>query len=254
MLELRERRVPGAQIETMGPGHWRLSIPAGPAGRYRWAQLDDYMHRSRSAFAWRPPVRLTLRARVSHVALPGTWGFGFWNDPFSASLGLGGMARRAPALPRAAWFFHASPPNYLAVHDSHPAQGFLAATFASPAIPAPMLAVAAPALLLLGWPPAARRLRRLAGRLIREDATQLALDTTAWHSYELEWRADRVRFIADGVPACETAVALGGPLGLVLWIDNQYAAFPPAGPLRFGTLSNPEPAWLELADVAVSPL
>jgi hypothetical protein len=40
-------------------------------------------------------------------------------------------------------------------------------------------------------------------------------------------------------------------LGLVLWIDNQYAAFPPTGRLRIGSLLNPESAWLELADVEV---
>src|SRR2546427_795796 len=40
--ELRPRTTRGAQVETIAPGHWRLTIPAGPAGRYRLAQLDDY--------------------------------------------------------------------------------------------------------------------------------------------------------------------------------------------------------------------
>jgi hypothetical protein len=250
-LELESRSTPGASVEALGPGHWRLSVPAGPAGRYRWAQLDDYLRLPRSRFLWRPPVRLTLRARASHPGVPGTWGFGFWNDPFNASLGLGGTARRLPALPNTAWFFQASPPNYLSLRDELPAQGFLTATFASPAIPAPLLALATPALPLLAWPPTAGMLRRLARRLVREDAARLALDAAAWHTYQLDWGASRVRFWVDGAARFEAAVAPRAPLGLVLWIDNQYAAFPPSGRLRIGTLANPEPAWLELAGVSV---
>jgi hypothetical protein len=41
------------------------------------------------------------------------------------------------------------------------------------------------------------------------------------------------------------------PLGLVIWIDNQYAAFTPEGRLGFGALENPEPAWLEITDIDV---
>ena len=250
-IELESRSTPGASVQTLAPGHWRLSIPPGPAGRYRWAQLDDYLRLPRSALLWWPPVCLSLRARASHAALPGTWGFGFWNDPFNASLGLGGAARRLPALPNAAWFFYASPPNYLSLRDSLPAQGFLTATFASPAVPAPILALAALALPLLAWSPTAGLLRRLARRLVREDAARLALDPTAWHSYQLERGADSVRFSVDGAICFESAVAPRLRLGLVLWIDNQYAAFPPSARLRLGTLPNPEPAWLELAGVAI---
>jgi hypothetical protein len=249
--ELHPRTTPGATVEPLGPRRWRLTIPAGPPGRYRWAQLDDYLHRRRPAFPWRPPVHLTLRARASQAALPGTWGFGLWNDPFSAGLGLGGTARRLPALPNTAWFFHASPPNYLALRDDHPAQGLLAATFASPALPAPLLALAAPALPFLAWPRAARGLRRLASRLVAEDATGLAPDPTTWHTYDLAWLADGVRFSVDGTLCFETTVSPRPPLGLVLWVDNQYAAFPASGTLRFGTLANPEPAWIELEGITV---
>ena len=40
------------------------------------------------------------------------------------------------------------------------------------------------------------------------------------------------------------------PLGLVLWIDNQFAAWNPQGRLAHGTLENP-PAWLEIENLAV---
>lgn len=234
----------------MASGQWRLQIPGGPGGRYRLAQLDDYGGLARSQFYWQPPMHLELRARVSDADLPGTWGFGLWNDPFTASLGLQGTARRLPALPETTWFFYASPPNHLAVHDTHPAQGFLAATFTSRRIPSWLLATGIPALPLLAWPVTARFLRRLARRFVTEDAAQLTVDPTQWHDYRLEWRADVAHFTVDDETCFTTAVAPRGPLGLVLWIDNQYAAFPPDGRLRFGTLAN-EPAWLELADVVV---
>ena len=250
--ELEGHTTPGATIIASEPGHWRLSIPAGPAEHYRYAQLDDYRHRTRSAFRWQPPLRLSLRARISHAALPGTWGFGLWNDPFSASLGLGGASRRLPALPNAAWFFYASPPNYLAVWDDHPAQGFLAATFSAPHVPLPLMALGLPALPALAWPPTARYLRRLARRLIREAAASIEVGASEWHSYALQWLADRVRFWVDEQLCFETAVVPRPRLGLVLWIDNQYAAFSPQGHLRFGKLANEEPAWLELGDTCVS--
>jgi len=250
MPALASRTARGGAVRVLDPGTWRLSIPAGPAGCYRWAQLDDYMHRARAAFPWQPPLRLSLRARASGVTLPGTWGFGLWNDPFSASLSLGGTARRLPALPNALWFFHASPPNCLTLRDMD-AQGFLAATFASTNIPPLVWAPGSLALPLLAWPPFARWLRRLARRFIQEDATRLAVNPVAWHSYGLEWRVDGARMFVDGTLCFETEVVPRVPLGLVLWIDNQYAAFPPEGRLRFGTLPNPEPVWLDLAEVTV---
>lgn len=250
MPELDARNTEGAEVVMLAPGAWRLRIPGGPDGGYRLAQLDDYGSLPRSRFLWQPPVCLEVRARVSEAELPGTWGFGLWNDPFTASLGLAGAARRLPALPQAAWFFYASPPNHLALHDTHPAQGLLAATFASRRLPALALAAALPALPLLAWSLTARLLRRAARRFVAEDAVRLDLNPTQWHSYRLDWCVDVVNFFVDNELRCTTPVAPHGPLGLVLWIDNQYAAFPPNGQVRFGTLPNPS-MWLELADAAI---
>jgi hypothetical protein len=41
-------------------------------------------------------------------------------------------------------------------------------------------------------------------------------------------------------------------LGFVLWVDNQYAAFPPDGRIRFGSLENPEPAWIEVRNLSIN--
>lgn len=243
------RTTEGATVEQLPGGGWRLSIPAGPAGRYRWAQLDDYLHLARRSFLWQAPLALDVYARVSAAGLAGTWGFGLWNDPFNASLGVGGTARRLPAVPNTAWFFHASPANYLSLRDDQPASGFLAAVFSAPNLPALALLPALPALPLLAWKVTARLLRRLAGRLVRDQAARLEVDPTAWHAYRMEWHHDRVRFLVDGETVFESHLSPRGRLGLVLWIDNQYAAFPPDGHLQAGTQASPEPAWLELAGI-----
>jgi hypothetical protein len=240
----------GAEVARSNEDTWRLAVPAGAGRKYRLAQLDDFSGVPRRDFPWRPPFALRLRARAAVQTLPGTWGFGLWNDPFSLSLGFGGGVRRFPALPNAAWFFYASPPNYLSVRDDLPAQGFLAATFRSPVLPGLLLGLAAPGLSLLALPPVARVIRRFARRILRQDAVQIDADQrfemTAWHVYQIDWLPDRTTFRVDGNPILITTISPRGPLALVLWIDNQYAALPPDGRLAYGTLETPEPAWIEI--------
>ena len=236
----------GANIHTgTKAGSWTLNIPAGLQGSYRLAQIDDYYHRKRKAFPWYPPMAMSLRARVSDSQIPGTWGFGLWNDPFSLSLGFGGGTRRFPALPNAAWFFFASPRNYISFRDDLPANGFLAQTFCAPGIPTPILALAALGmpLLLSSW--FGRKIRSLLRRVITEESRVLDVDVTQWHSYTLEWHKESVIFKVDN-QTVQTRITPQGPLGLVFWIDNQYAAFYPNGKLAYGTLENPNAAWLEI--------
>ena len=59
----------------------------------------------------------------------------------------------------------------------------------------------------------------------------------------------RVSFRVDGTLVFESSVSPNPPLGLVIWIDNQYAAFTPEGKIGFGVLENPEPAWLEVREI-----
>jgi len=226
------------------------------SGKYRIAQLDDYTGTPRRRFPWQPPLTLSLRARASAESLPGTWGFGLWNDPFSLSLGFGGGTRRFPALPNTAWFFHASPPNYLSLRDDLPAQGFLAATFRSGQLPAPLLAALSPGVVLFTLPPAARLLRRLARRLIWQDAALVGGNgryaAADWHIYQIGWNQDNVTFSVDGATILITRASPRGPLALVLWIDNQYAALPPTGRLSFGALLNPQPALIEIDTLSLA--
>ncbi len=252
-LDLKTRTTPEAMVAQDSSGTWRLEIPAGQAGTYRLAQLDDYSSLSRAALPWKAPCSISLQARAcSTETSPGTWGFGFWNDPFSLSLGVRGAGRRLPALPNSAWFFFASPPNYLTLRDDLPAQGSLAATFRSPHWPSIALAPAGLLLPLVVLPGFARLLRRAARRVIQQDAVQVPVDPADWHSYRIDWRRDEVGFSLDGESVLRTQLSPLGPLGLVLWIDNQFAALPPDGRLRYGTLENPEPAWIELRGISVN--
>jgi hypothetical protein len=185
--------------------------------------------------------------------MPGTWGFGLWNDPFGLSLGFGGNPFRLPALPNAIWFFGASKENYLSFKDaataghSHisSAHGFMAQTFRSPKFH-PLLIPAGVAL-----PFSRRATRRMLGKVIGEDGAALSVDITQWHRYILEWRETRAIFEVDNVRVFESPVSPHPPLGLVIWIDNQYAAFTPDGKIGFGVLENPEPAWLEFKELEI---
>lgn len=246
MVNLRPNLTPASGVKPISPNGWRLEIPAGPAGRYRLAQLDDYAALPRRSFPWKPPYHLDTRLRASAPDLPGTWGFGLWNDPFILSLGLGGGSRRFPALPNAAWFFYASSHNYLSFRDDLPARGFLAATFASPVVPASLLALGSLALPGFLVPLLSQLLRRIVRQFVRQDARLVAIDPTVWHTYGLDWQASQVTLTVDGEPVLETRVSPRPPLGLVFWIDNQYAALPPSGGLRYGFLASPEPAWIEI--------
>jgi hypothetical protein len=243
---LKPRMSGGGGVARNHEGTWRLEIPGGSRGKYRLAQLDDYTGLTRQRFLWQPPYTMKLQARASSGEIPGTWGFGLWNDPFSASLGLGGADRRLPALPEAAWFFFASPQNYLSFRDDQPAQGFLAATFRSLRVSPVLLAAGSPLLAGLLLPPLSRLMREAARRLIQQDSTLVDVDPTLWHTYSLEWDEEWVQLKVDGKAALETETAPQGPLGLVLWIDNQFAAWAPDGRVRMGSLENPAPAWIEL--------
>jgi hypothetical protein len=244
-LHLAPRVTRGSQVSSEA-GTWSLRIPAGEGRSYRLAQLDDYGQRARRDFAWRPPVTIKLQARVSGPDLPGTWGFGFWNDPFGLSLGFGGTPARLPCLPDCAWFFHASPPNHLSLDDRVPGSGFFAGTFRSRRLPTLLLPFALPGLPLLAIRPVSRLFRRMAARWVRQSGAPVHVDVSGWHAYEIRWLPERCEFLVDGSLLLRTELVPAGPLGLVLWIDNQFAAWEPDGDIKVGTLSG-EDAWLELS-------
>ena len=241
LARVQRLEIGGGRVYIEG-GRVRLSLPHVSRERYGDAQLHDYAHLLRSHYPWRPPLALSVRARMS-PDVRGTAGFGFWNNP---------LAPR-PALPRAAWFLFASPPSSMELAQAVAGNGWKAATIDAGRNEALVWAPLAPLVLLLCRRPAWRdRLwPRVQGGLGVDEAP-LAVDHGEWHTYDLIWLRDRVLFGVDGHEVLRSNFAPRGPLGLVIWIDNQWARVTPAGSFGWGLLEAPGEQWLELEDLRIS--
>lgn len=249
---LSRLEIGGGEVSAGAGSVMRMTIPIRSQG-YADAQLDDYRDRVRRLFPWFPPVRLKLRARASEPNPAGTLGFGFWNDPFTLSLGQGGAARRLPSAPQTVWFFYGSPPNHFTFSQGTKGHGFKAMAIRSPSIPSLLLAPLAAAGILMAQIPGIRRpvLRTALGWVKSAEADiDHALDE--WHEYALVWEIDRVRFEIDGQLVLQQRIRVPGPLGFVTWIDNQYALASPEVGFRFGVIPTDHPQWLEISDLTIT--
>lgn len=218
-----------ASIDERAPGHYVLSIHADGT-TYCNAQLDDYHHLPRRSYPWRAPIRLSLDARLTGDAR-GTWGFGFWNAPYSP------LANRWPALPATAWFFGNGSGNLAWDIDSTPT-GFKAATLDTHRMRARLLALCAPLLLLLlrsttifqtVWPHLTRWLG-LSERMLPQDSD--------WHHYELQWQPDCTTWLVDGIVVHQAPSAPHAPLGLCIWVDNQWLVAGPQSGFGWGLVQS----------------
>ena len=244
------RQVGVGELEESG-SLIRFVLAGASKRRYSDAQIDDYQGVPRRHFVWRPPLRVTVRARFSHPAgvLLGTAGFGFWNDPFLMT------GARMPTLPRALWFFYGSPPTSIKLDVAAPGGGWKAATIdALGAGPLALVPLAPLAVVLMNirpvynvlWP----RIQRVLG--VREAALTAAM--TEWHTYELEWGRDETCFAIDGGVVLGGAPSPRGPLGFVMWLDNQYMVVTPQGRIRWGLLDVPERQWMEVEKLEIEAL
>jgi hypothetical protein len=222
---------------------------------YSNAQLDDYRGLPRRRFAWQPPLTLSVRARfsTSDPDLRGTAGFGFWNDPFLMT------EPRFPALPRAIWFFYASPDSNMKLDWQADGHGWKAATIDAthakalrwlPLAPLLVPLMNLPSLYHLLWPPIQRSLRISEARL--------RIDMTQWHTYILDWGIERSSFslVEEDNPQRESvlqAPSPAGPLGFVMWLDNQYLILTPWGRFRWGLAANPGQQWMEVDWFRIEP-
>jgi hypothetical protein len=241
----RSTQVGGGRLVVTGAG-LRLLLAGTRRERYADAQIDDYAGLARRHFPWRPPLRLTVRARASGP-LKGTAGFGFWNNPFSP---LGGW----PALPAAIWFFLASRPSDLPLAQGVPGNGWKVACIDATRPSALAWAPLAPPVVLANrWPALYRRIwPRVQRDLGVAEALIPALDQT-WHTYALEWREHSARFSIDDAVVFEIDRAPCGPLGFVAWVDNQWAVATPRGRFGWGLL-DVGAQWMDLGMVRIEEL
>jgi hypothetical protein len=96
-----------------------------------------------------------------------------------------------------------------------------------------------------------RWIRAVSGKIVKQDALALSADVTQWHQYNLTWRESGVSFSVDDALVFETRLSPRGPLAVVIWIDNQYAAWTPEGRISFGTLQHKTPAWMDVEQIEV---
>jgi hypothetical protein len=247
---LHVAEIGGGRVQHDGE-RTRLTLPATSNRQYADAQLDNYggglaLTRSRGRLPNRAPLRLSLRARASHAQPAGTLGFGFWNDPFTLS---GGVL----AAPNTVWFFYASPPSDMALAEGVRGWGWKAATLNAGRYPSLLIAPAAlAAIALTRLPGLGAPVMAAARRLVQ--AHEALLDDVAltdWHSYELDWLEREAVFRVDGVERLRSPAPPRGPLGFVLWLDNQYAIASRDGRFGFGLCEAREEQWLEVEGVKV---
>ncbi|MCL4303257.1 MAG: family 16 glycosylhydrolase [Anaerolineae bacterium] len=218
------------------------------AGQYTDAQIDDYQVLARRDFLWRSPLQMTVRARFSHPAgeLKGTAGFGFWNDPFMMT------GWRWPALPRVIWFFYSSPPSNLKLDLNTPGPGWKAGTLDALRWPFFALLPTAPlAVPLMNIGPLYRTFWPIGQKAINVSEALVPAAMTEWHTYAIDWQPKTAHFSVDGqtILGCQTPPK--GPLGFVLWIDNQYMVATPRGSFKYGLLTTPGQQWLEVSQLTI---
>jgi len=218
------------------------------ATRYTDAQIDDYQGLARREFLWRPPLTMTVRARFSHPSgeLSGTAGFGFWNDPFLMT------GWRTPALPRVIWFFYSSPPSNMKLDSHTPGHGWKAATLDAIRWPFFALLPTAPlAVPLMNVGPLYRALWPIGQRAINVSEAIVPADMTEWHTYDIDWQKNTAYFSVDGNSILDCQTSPRGPLGFVMWFDNQYMVVTPWGRFGYGLLDAPGRQWMEVSKAEI---
>lgn len=233
----------------------RLGYSAASSDKYTDSQIDDYTMLSKKEYVWRPPLRMTVKARASHLAasadgvqaekvLKGTAGFGFWNKPFT-------MQGNWFTMPESIWFFYASPPSNMALSSHTPGWGWKAQVVhgskASSIVQAlPLAAAMAHGKLTGNSQPAAHLLQKFSGtseKLIEADFTE-------WHEYVLEWLPGEAIFYIDGKEFYRVPFSPTKPLGFVAWLDNAFAIATPQGEVKFGRVEAGK-QWLDMDSVKI---
>ncbi len=235
-----------AEIER-APGILRFVVEGAEQGQLSDAEIDDHRTVPRERLLWKPPLRMTVRARMSHPAgeMLGTAGFGFWNDPFDW---IGNVA----VPPNALWFFYASPQSDMAFDPTARGHGWKAGSLNGGRANRPTMALGN---FVFQLPGMSRLVFRLAQtRINAHEKTLDAITMTDWHEYALDWLPTVAVFSVDGVEVLRAPGPPTVPLGFVAWVDNNYTTMGPGREFSFGRMAIAQRQWLELSRVSIQPL
>ena len=123
----------------------------------------------------------------------------------------------------------------------------------SPSVPAALLLPAALGALALAQIPGPRRwVMTRALRAAQAKETRLDASLDEWHEYGLRWMPRMAEVQVDGRQALTVEDPPRSPLGLVIWIDNQYAIASPENGFRFGIVPTAQEQWLEIEGLSLA--
>jgi hypothetical protein len=83
-------------------------------------------------------------------------------------------------------------------------------------------------------------------RAVKVQEAIVEAEMTEWHTYTIEWGTEWTCFLVDENLVLENAPSPRGPLGFVMWIDNQYMVVTPWGRFGWGLLNVPNCQWMEV--------
>lgn len=235
-----------ANIENE-PGIIRFVVDGAEAGQLSDAELDDHRTAPRHKLRWQPPLRMTVRARMSHRVgeMLGTAGFGFWNDPFD-------WVGNVQVPPSAVWFFYGSPQNDMSFVRGVRGNGWKAAMLNGGRSNALEMALGN---FIFRLPGMSKLVFALAETRIQ--AREVVLDDVAitdWHEYRIDWLEREANFFVDNVQVLHTLNPPTMPLGFVAWVDNNAASIGPGREFAFNRIAIPQRQWMELAHVRIESL
>ncbi|MBN1564034.1 MAG: hypothetical protein JXA10_09345 [Anaerolineae bacterium] len=185
------------------------------------AQIDDYIYRPMADFAWTPPLTLETRMRFSSNQGPGTVGLFLWNNP----MGLG--AELADVRPM----------KWIGMYRASPTSDFSAlgekTGLRATVLNGSWFNLFALFMPLFPKPP------------VYEKPLDGLKDWTEWHTFHIEWRAHQIVITIDGDTMIDAHERIKGPLGLVIWYDNNQ---PHTGNNKLDLCYDPvtEPAYLDI--------
>jgi hypothetical protein len=225
---------------------WLFVLKSGCEG-YHNAQVDDYRHLKRSDFKNTEGLSLEAEIRWSHETPLGTSGIGFWNDPFMMT------GWRWPSLPVVAWFLITGKDSEMKVGEAE-GSGLKAQVIDADhlgflwRLPIFLLA---PLIGRFIWK---RSFLNTFSKGIRLSERRLEEKAGSWRHLSLNWKKSGLELSLDGKKVLSHPQPLRGPLGLVIWQDNQWLKFDPTKGIRWGTSSPVESQSMAIRNLVLKKL